>query len=107
MKVPITQFRKDLFSLVKQAMRGTEICVKHKGGRFKSVPDKRPASKLSRLTPADLINYDVPGDGASGSLPRRGYFPCRSKNRSINFVSNVPDRNSSSAKIFWCSGIVV
>jgi tricorn protease len=31
----------------------------------------------------------------------------RSKNRSINFVSNWPRRNSSSAKIFRCSGIVV
>lgn len=32
---------------------------------------------------------------------------CLSKNRSINFVSKCPTRNSSSRKIFSCSGIVV
>lgn len=64
MEVTITQFRKDLFTLVDQAMAGAEVWVKHKGRRFKLSPDKKPVSKLSRLTKADFINPDVPNDGS-------------------------------------------
>ena len=35
------------------------------------------------------------------------YFPFFARNLSINPVSNFPDRKSSSARIFRCSGIVV
>ena len=64
MEVTITQFRKDLFSLVQQATQGTEVWVTHKGGRFKIAPDKKPASKLDRLTRADFINFDFVDDGS-------------------------------------------
>ena len=69
MEVTITQFRKDLFSLVKEAEKGVEIWVKHKTGRFKIEPENKPKSKLDRLTPCDYINYDVP-DPSDGSLLR-------------------------------------
>ena len=35
LEVTITQSRRDLFTLVNQAMEGTEIWVKHKGCRFR------------------------------------------------------------------------
>ena len=38
MEVTITQFRKQLFTLVDQAMQGTEVWVKHKGRRFRLIP---------------------------------------------------------------------
>jgi hypothetical protein len=40
MEVTITQFRRDLFTLVEQAMNGTEVWVKHKGRRFKLSADE-------------------------------------------------------------------
>jgi hypothetical protein len=62
MEVTITRFRRDLFTLVEQAMSGTEVWVKHKGRRFKIAPEPRKGSKLARLTKRDLINHDVPED---------------------------------------------
>jgi hypothetical protein len=63
MEVTITQFRRDLFTLVNQAMDGTEVWVKHKGRRFRIEPEKpKGGSKLARLTKRDLINHDVPED---------------------------------------------
>jgi prevent-host-death family protein len=62
MEVTITQFRRDLFTLVNQAMNGTEVWVTHKGRRFRITPEPRKGSKLARLTKRDLINHDVPED---------------------------------------------
>jgi hypothetical protein len=60
MEVTITQFRKQLFTLVEQALNGTaEVWVTHKGRRFKITPEQ-PMSKLDRLTPMKIINEDVP-----------------------------------------------
>jgi antitoxin (DNA-binding transcriptional repressor) of toxin-antitoxin stability system len=55
MEVPITQFRRDIFSLVNQALDGGEIWVTHKGRRCKIVPEGKPASRLSRITPMDVM----------------------------------------------------
>ena len=62
MEVTITQFRKQIFQLVNQAMEGTEVWVTHKGRRFKITPDIKPVSKLDRLTKTDCINFDIPED---------------------------------------------
>ncbi len=62
MEVTISQFRRDLFTLVEQAMGGAEVWVKHKGRRFRIEPEKPKGSKLARLTKRDLINHDVPED---------------------------------------------
>jgi antitoxin (DNA-binding transcriptional repressor) of toxin-antitoxin stability system len=56
MEVTITKFRNEMFDLVNQALSGTEVWVKHKGRRFRIVPDEAPRSKLSRLTPMEIIN---------------------------------------------------
>jgi len=54
MEVPITQFRQRLFELVNQALDGKEIWVRHRGRRVRIVPENAP-SKLSRVTPMDII----------------------------------------------------
>src|ERR1035438_5683382 len=66
MEVPITQFRREIFSLVNQALEGTEVWVSHKGRRLKIVPEGKPVSRLSRITPMEVINY------AEGGLENTG-----------------------------------
>jgi antitoxin (DNA-binding transcriptional repressor) of toxin-antitoxin stability system len=66
MEVPITRFRKEIFSLVNQALEGGEVWVTHKGRRLKIVPEGPPLSRLSRITPMDVINY------AEGGLENTG-----------------------------------
>ncbi len=62
MDVPITQFRREIFSLVNQALEGTEVWVTHKGRRLKIVPEGKPVSRLSSITPMDVMvdpNFDM------------------------------------------------
>ncbi|MGA2536201.1 MAG: hypothetical protein ABSF53_09310, partial [Terracidiphilus sp.] len=61
MEVPITQFRRDIFSIVNKALEGDEVWVTHKGRRFKIVPEGPPVSRLSRITPMEVINYAAGG----------------------------------------------
>jgi antitoxin (DNA-binding transcriptional repressor) of toxin-antitoxin stability system len=49
MPVNITEFRRNLFQLADQALKGEPVEFIHKGVVFKVVP-ATPASKLSRLT---------------------------------------------------------
>ncbi len=58
MEIPISKFRSNLFALVDQAMGGAEVWVKHKGRRFRLVPENAPGDKLSRITPMQIL---VPG----------------------------------------------
>ena len=55
MEVSITQFRRDLFDLVNQALDGKDVWVKHKKRRFKIVPEIEPGSRFSRITPMQII----------------------------------------------------
>jgi antitoxin (DNA-binding transcriptional repressor) of toxin-antitoxin stability system len=55
MEVPITQFRRDIFSLVNQALDGGEVWFTHKGRRLKIVPEGQPVSRLSRITPMEIM----------------------------------------------------
>jgi hypothetical protein len=66
MEVPITQFRRQIFTLVNKALEGNEVWVSHKGRRLKLVPDGQPANRLSRITPMAIINY------AEGGLENTG-----------------------------------
>jgi hypothetical protein len=67
MDVTITQFRRQIFDLVNQALSGTEIWVHHKGRRFKIAPDVTPSTRLSRITPLEVINPNV-AERAESSL---------------------------------------
>jgi antitoxin (DNA-binding transcriptional repressor) of toxin-antitoxin stability system len=56
MDVSLTEFRRNIFILLKQAMNGEEIWITHNGGRFQIVPEVRASSKLSRITPLAIIS---------------------------------------------------
>lgn len=55
MEVPISQFRKNLFTLVDQALEGKEVWVHHKGRRVRIMPEGPAQDKLSRITPMDIV----------------------------------------------------
>ena len=62
MEVPITQFRRDIFSLANQALDGGEVWFTHKGRRLKIVPEGKPINRLSRITPMEVMvdpNFDM------------------------------------------------
>ena len=62
MEVPITQFRRDIFSLANQALDGGEVWFTHKGRRIKIVPEGKPVNRLSRITPMEVLvgpNFDM------------------------------------------------
>ncbi|MGH9606547.1 MAG: hypothetical protein ACRD3N_12715 [Terracidiphilus sp.] len=65
MEVPITEFRRNIFELANKALDGAEVWVTHKGRRFRIVPEGRPAGKLSRVTPMDIIPSGVDLDDDS------------------------------------------
>ena len=65
MEVSITQFRRDLFALVNRALEGEEIWVAHRGRRFRIAPDRPSGSRLSRLTPLEIIDPEAPDLNAS------------------------------------------
>jgi hypothetical protein len=56
MEVSITQFRRNIFAFVNQALEGCEVWVTHKGRRLKLAPDKMPGSRLSRITPLKIVD---------------------------------------------------
>jgi len=56
MEVPITQFRREIFDLVNRAMAGSEVWVTHKGRRFRIAPEGQSSSRLSRITPLDVVS---------------------------------------------------
>jgi antitoxin (DNA-binding transcriptional repressor) of toxin-antitoxin stability system len=55
MEVPITQFRREIFSLVNLALEGGEVWLTHRGRRVKIVPEGQPVSRLSRITPMEIV----------------------------------------------------
>ena len=55
MEVPITQFRRQIFELANQALDGHEVWFTHKGRRLRVVPEGKPKSKLSRITPMQVL----------------------------------------------------
>lgn len=67
MVVPITQFRKAIFSLTEAALNGTVVEFTHKGVTFKVVPDK-PTDKVSNITPLQVINPDYSLESAAIEL---------------------------------------
>lgn len=61
MEIPITQFRREIFTVVNQALDGNEVWISHKGRRVKLVPDGEPVSHLDRITAMDIVNSGQPG----------------------------------------------
>jgi prevent-host-death family protein len=65
MEISITQFRQNLFEFVTKAMSGSEVWVTHRGRRFRIVPESLPASRLSRVTPLEVINPAISASSPS------------------------------------------
>lgn len=61
MEVSITQFRRDIFDLVNQALAGSEVWVTHKGRRFRIAPENLSGSRLDRITPLQIVNPQASG----------------------------------------------
>jgi len=59
MKVTITELRKNLFTVVDTALHGERVEFIHKGQVIRLVPDQK-SSKLSRLTPMQVVNPRTP-----------------------------------------------
>ena len=70
MTVPITQFRKDIFSLAEAALKGTVIEFTHKGVTFKVVPNKA-SDKVSNITPLQVINPHHSLESAAVELQKK------------------------------------
>lgn len=70
MEVSITRFRRELFELVGRAMAGHEVWVAHKGRRFRVSPEEGCGTRLSRITPLEVVAAEAsaPGDGVPGDL---------------------------------------
>ena len=92
MELSITEFRRNIFSVVEKAMDGSEVWVKHKGRRFRIMPEGAP-SKLSRITPMDIIapGVDLEDDSWKEEMMREWE---RNWDRQLGPVSNSP-RNAS------------
>jgi antitoxin (DNA-binding transcriptional repressor) of toxin-antitoxin stability system len=58
MEITISQFRREIFAVVNQALAGDDVWVTHKGRRLKIVPEDQPTSRLGRLTPMKVLRSD-------------------------------------------------
>ena len=67
MAVPISQFRKEIFSFAESALAGNVVVFVHKGIRFKVVPENAP-DKLANVTPMQVINPEYDLEAASADL---------------------------------------
>lgn len=68
MELSITEFRRNLFSVVQKAMDGDEVWVRTQGRRFRIVPEGKRPDKLSRITPMQIINEAAGGLENTGLL---------------------------------------
>jgi len=60
MKVTITEFRRDLFKLVKRVIAGDTVEFVHDGVTIRLVVPEGQSSRLDRLSPRVITNPDVP-----------------------------------------------
>ena len=65
MEVTISQFRRELFSLVEAALQGEPLIFVHKGVHFKVVPEIG-TNRLSQLTPLQVVNPKYSDSQATG-----------------------------------------
>lgn len=97
MEVPITQFRREMFTLINKALDGNEVWVSHKGRRVKLVPEGHAANRLSRITPMEIVNH------AEGGLENTGLLEEMTRawevdwDRDFGPVPSVPASRKSAA----------
>lgn len=97
MELSITEFRRNLFSVVQKAIDGADVWITHKGRRFRIVPESAP-SKLSRITPMDIVAPGV--DLADDSWKQKQMGEWEQKwDRRINSVSSSPHNASPRRRV--------
>ena len=70
MVVPISKFRKDIFSLTEAALKGTVVEFVHKGVTFRVVPEQS-TDKIGNVTPLQVINPAYGDSLESGAIELR------------------------------------
>ena len=97
MEVPITQFRKQIFALANQALEGGDVWFTHKGRRLKLVPEGKPLSKLSRLTPMEVISpgVDIDDDSWKEEMAREWE---QNWDRQLAAMATAPDKTTRRVK---------
>jgi antitoxin (DNA-binding transcriptional repressor) of toxin-antitoxin stability system len=63
MEVPITQFRKQIYTLASRALEGEPITIAYKGKRLRVVPEVQeidPATRFDKLTKLEIVNPEFP-----------------------------------------------
>ena|SRR6185437_1234084 len=72
MELSITEFRRNLFSVVQKAMDGADVWITHKNRRFRIVPEGKRPDKLSRITPMQIVapGVDLEDDSWKEELTR-------------------------------------
>ncbi|MGH9600173.1 MAG: hypothetical protein ACRD27_09925 [Terracidiphilus sp.] len=98
MEVPITEFRRNLFDLANKALDGVEVWVRHKGRRFRIVPEGPPVDKLSRITPMDIIpaGVDIEDDSWKVEMMREWK---RKWDRRIGPIAKPPRKASAPKRV--------
>ncbi len=67
MVVPISKFRKEIFSLAEAALSGTPVEFTHKGVTFKVIPEK-PMDKVKNITPLQIVNPEYSLESAAAEM---------------------------------------
>ena len=63
MEVPITQFRREIFALMRRALGGEDISFTYKGRQLRVLAESAgldPATRFDRLTPLQIVNPEFP-----------------------------------------------
>jgi antitoxin (DNA-binding transcriptional repressor) of toxin-antitoxin stability system len=101
MELSITEFRRNLFSVVQKAMEGTDVWITHKGRRFCLMPEGKGADKLSRITPMQIVapGSDLKDDSWKKEIMRNWE---RKWNRQLSSTShsqrNTPRKRANASK---------
>lgn len=54
--VSITQFRREIFDLVRRSVEGEQISIVYKGSTIRLVSDVPVGDRLGRITPLQVVN---------------------------------------------------
>lgn len=101
MELSITEFRRNLFSVVQKAMEGDEVWVKTQGRRFRIVPEGKRPDKLSRITPMQIVapGVDLTDDSWKEELMREWERKWdRRLNSSFPSRRKAPQRNRANTR---------
>jgi hypothetical protein len=62
-KISSAKSRRDLLDLIIRGLEGAAVWILRKARRFRLARDQAPASRLSRITPLELVNPEGDSSG--------------------------------------------